>query len=154
MKKYTTLILIIFAIILIYFAFIKPNQQRIIPKNPNLKIANIDTLSEVVRDTIYKEISKKNKELKQKILPNKSFIIDTILNLDTIKIYYNLQDSIFKLNILYYKDTIPIINTKTREIKIIELSPIIENKEKSIWQDIEYYLGFIGLGVIIGVVVE
>jgi hypothetical protein len=154
MKKYTTLILIIFAIILIYFTFIKPNQQRIIPKNPNLKIANIDTLSEVVRDTIYKEISKKNKELKQKILPNKSFIIDTILNLDTIKINYNLQDSIFKLNISYHKDTIPIISTKTREIKLIELSPIIENKEKSIWQDIEYYMGCVGLGVIIGVVVE
>ncbi len=154
MKQYTTQILIIFAIILIYFAFIKPNQQTIIPKNPNLKIANIDTLTEVVRDTIYKEISKKNKELKQKILPNKSFIIDTILNLDTIKINYNLQDSIFKLNILYYKDTIPIISTKTREIKIIELSSIIVNNEKSIWEDIEYYLGFIGLGVIIGVVVE
>ena len=47
-----------------------------------------------------------------------------------------------------------LFRSKTREIKIIELSPIIENKEKSIWQDIEYYLGFIGLGVIIGVVVE
>ncbi|MFY8162372.1 MAG: hypothetical protein ACOVNU_13645 [Candidatus Kapaibacteriota bacterium] len=154
MKKYTTLILIIFAIILIYFTLNNDNNQINLPNNPNQKIAKIDSITEVIYDTIYKDITPRNKELKQKILPNKSFIIDTILNLDTIKINYNLQDSIFKLNISYHKDTIPIISTKTREIKLIELSPIIENKEKSIWQDIEYYMGCVGLGVIIGVVVE
>ena len=154
MKKYANLILIIISIILIYFTFIRPNQQTIIPKNPNLKIAKIDSITEVIYDTIYKDITPRNKELKQKILPNKSFIIDTILNLDTINIQYNLEDSIFKLNISYYKDTIPIISTKTREIKIIELAPIIIDKEKTFWQDIEYFLGCIGLGVIIGLVVE
>ena len=154
MKKYIVYLLLIVIIILIYFSLNNSSQQTIIHKNPNLKIAKIDTITEVIYDTIYKEITHKNKELKQKILPNKSFIIDTIINLDTVKINYNFQDSVFKINILYHKDSNPIISTKSREIKLIELSPIEVNNENNFIDYIEYFLGSLGLGLIIGMVLE
>lgn len=117
-------------------------------------ITKVDSIEEITFDTIIKSIPKSQIKLTKNITNKKLFTLDTILNKDTIKIELH-SDSILKLNISFYSDTFQIINKNTREIKLIELTPIrIENNENTLLEDIEYYIGILGIGIILGMVLE
>lgn len=169
-KKLIIFILFIIAVIGVYIIVkYNPNQSKSDLKytfkpstaqnktNSFTHLTNIDSIKEITYDTIKKITQKPVLSITNRLKNKKQLKLDTIINKDTINIEYN-TDSILKLNISFYKDTVLNINKNEREIKTINLHPIelnqleiqeIKSYEKSFIENIEYYLFVVLIGYIV-----